>query len=178
MFRHLFHLIPTRTWHTNYPAYKNSDIIFHLPSHPKLCCFPSVFHLLQMSLIIDSSEAILQKIYSITWNRNWSGFNRLKWLGKYHLIIKYLHFYHHLRTHFDHFFILATLIIFQKHKRRFYTWTSPDCQHQNKIDYIICSQRWRSSMQSAKTRLGAECGSDHELLFAKFRPIAESRENH
>ena len=24
-------------------------------------------------------------------------------------------------------------------------------------------------MQSAKTRLGADCGSDHELLIAKFR---------
>ena len=42
-------------------------------------------------------------------------------------------------------------------------------QHQNQIDYILCSQRWRSSIQSAKTRLGAECGSDHELLIAKFR---------
>ena len=37
------------------------------------------------------------------------------------------------------------------------------------IDYILCSQRWRSSIQSAKTRLGADCGSDHELI-AKFRP--------
>ena len=37
------------------------------------------------------------------------------------------------------------------------------------IDYIICNQRWRSSIQSAKARLGAECGSDHELLIAKFR---------
>ena len=34
---------------------------------------------------------------------------------------------------------------------------------------IVCSQRWRSSIQSAKTRLGADCGSDHELLIAKFR---------
>ena len=45
----------------------------------------------------------------------------------------------------------------------------PDGQHQNQIDYIICSQRWRSSIQSAKTRLGADCGSDNELLIAKFR---------
>ena len=37
------------------------------------------------------------------------------------------------------------------------------------IDYILCSQRWRSSLQSAKTRPGADCGSDHELLVAKFR---------
>ena len=38
----------------------------------------------------------------------------------------------------------------------------------NQIDYILCSQRWRSSIQSAKTRPGADCGSDHELLIAKF----------
>ena len=59
--------------------------------------------------------------------------------------------------------------LFQQHKRRLYTWTSPDGQHQNQINYILCSQRWRSSIQSAKTRPGAECGSDHELLIAKFR---------
>ena len=41
--------------------------------------------------------------------------------------------------------------------------------HQNQIDYILSSKRWRSSIQSAKTRLGADCGSDHELLIAKFR---------
>ena len=52
---------------------------------------------------------------------------------------------------------------------RLYTWTSPDGQHQNQIDYILCSKRWRSSIQSAKTRPGADCGSDHELLIAKFR---------
>ena len=39
----------------------------------------------------------------------------------------------------------------------------------NQIDYILCSQRWRSCIQSAKTRLGADCGSDHELLVDKFR---------
>ena len=59
--------------------------------------------------------------------------------------------------------------LFQQHKRRLCTWTSPDDQHQNQIDYILCSQRWRSTIQSAKARLGADCGSDHELLIAKFR---------
>ena len=39
------------------------------------------------------------------------------------------------------------------------------------IDYIPCSQRWRSSIQSAKTRPGSDCGSDHELPIAKFRII-------
>ena len=42
--------------------------------------------------------------------------------------------------------------LFQQHKRRLYTWTSPDGQLWNHIDYILCSQRWRSSIQSAKTR--------------------------
>ena len=59
--------------------------------------------------------------------------------------------------------------LFQQHKRRLYTWTSPDGQHRNQNDYILCSQRWRSSIQSAKTRPRADCGSDHELLIAKFR---------
>ena len=59
--------------------------------------------------------------------------------------------------------------LFQQHKRRLYTWTSPDGQYQSQIDYILCSQRWRSSVQSTKTRPGADCGSDHELLVAKFK---------
>ena len=59
--------------------------------------------------------------------------------------------------------------LFQQHKRRVYTWTSPDGQYWNQIDYILCSQRWISSIQSAKTRQGADCGSDHEFLIAKFR---------
>src|SRR5574340_106739 len=59
--------------------------------------------------------------------------------------------------------------LFQQHKGRLYTWASLDGQHQNQIDYILCRQRWRSSIQSTKTRPGADCGSDHELLIAKFR---------
>ena len=47
--------------------------------------------------------------------------------------------------------------------------TSPDGQHQNQIDYILCSTRWRSSIESVKTRPGADCGSDNEFLTAKFR---------
>ena len=66
-----------------------------------------------------------------------------------------------------------TLVIgntfFQKHKRQLYTWTSPNGQNRSKIDYIPCSQRWKSCIQSAKTRPGANCGSDNQLLIAKFR---------
>ena len=50
--------------------------------------------------------------------------------------------------------------LFQQHKRRLYTWTSPDGQHWNQIDYILCSQRWRSSIQSAK--------QDQELTVAQI----------
>ena len=67
----------------------------------------------------------------------------------------------------DNALVIANTL-FQQHKRRLYTWTSQDGQHRNQIDYILCSQRWRSSIQLAKTRPGADCGSDHELL-AKFR---------
>ena len=59
--------------------------------------------------------------------------------------------------------------LFQQHKRRLYTWTSPDGQHQNQIDYLLCSPRWRSSIRSAKTRQGADCGTYHEILMVKFR---------
>ena len=59
--------------------------------------------------------------------------------------------------------------LFKQHKRRLYTWISPDGQSQNHTDYILCNWRWRSSIQWAKTKPGAECGSDHELLIAKFR---------
>ena len=50
--------------------------------------------------------------------------------------------------------------LFQPHKRRLYTWISPDGQHQNQIDYILCSQRWRSSIQQQK--------QDRELTVARI----------
>ena len=65
--------------------------------------------------------------------------------------------------------MLIANTLFQQHKRRLYTCSSPDGQHRNQTDYILCSQRWRTSIQSAKTRRGADCGSDHELFIAKFR---------
>ena len=79
------------------------------------------------------------------------------------------------------FFQENTLVIanplFQQNKRRLYTWTSPDGQYQNQIDYILCDRRWSSSTQSAKPRLAADCGSDHKLHIVKFR-LKQSRENH
>ena len=58
--------------------------------------------------------------------------------------------------------------LFQQHKRRLYTWTSPDDQHQNQIDYILCSQTWRSSIQPEKGIPTVDCVSVYELI-AKFR---------
>ena len=45
--------------------------------------------------------------------------------------------------------VIANTLL-QQHKRRLYTWTSPDVQQQNQIDYILCSQRWISPIRSAK----------------------------
>ena len=50
--------------------------------------------------------------------------------------------------------------LFQQHKRRLYTWISPDGEHQNQIDYILCSQRWRSSIQYSQQK------QDQELTVA------------
>ena len=60
-------------------------------------------------------------------------------------------------------------MLLQQYMRRLYTWTSPDDQYGNKMDYFLRSQKWIKSIQSAKTRPAADCGSDHELRIAKFR---------
>ena len=65
--------------------------------------------------------------------------------------------------------LVITNTLLQEDKRRLYTWTSPDGQHRNQTDYILCSQRWKRSIQSAKTKPGADCGSNHAVLTAKFR---------
>ena len=65
--------------------------------------------------------------------------------------------------------LVIEITLSQQHKRRLYTWISPDGQYQNQIDYILCSQKWKSSILSAKIRPGADCGSDHELFVAKFK---------
>ena len=51
--------------------------------------------------------------------------------------------------------------LFQQHKRTLYTCTSPDGQHRNQIDYILCSQRWRSSIYSQQKQ-------DQELTVAQI----------
>ena len=65
--------------------------------------------------------------------------------------------------------LVIAYIFLQPHKRRLYTWTSPDGQYQNQIDYILCGWRWRGPIQSAKTRPESDCGSNHQLLTENFR---------
>ena len=58
--------------------------------------------------------------------------------------------------------------LFQQYKRQCYTWTSLDGQCRNNIDFVLCRQKWRGFIQSAKIRPVANCGSDHELFIANF----------
>ena len=58
-------------------------------------------------------------------------------------------------------------ILFQPHKRRLYTWTSPDGQYQNQIDYILCSQRWRSSISSVQSLTSVRLFATHGLQHAR-----------
>ena len=70
--------------------------------------------------------------------------------------------------------------LYQQQKRRLYMWTPPDGQDQNQTDYIRCRQRRRSSIQSAKTRPRADCGSDPDSLLpnSDLSWIEEKRESH
>ena len=53
---------------------------------------------------------------------------------------------------------------FKQHKRRLFTWKSPDEQTRNQIDYILVNQRFRNAVRSCKIFPGADCNSDHQGL--------------
>ena len=74
--------------------------------------------------------------------------------------------------------LVITNTLFQQHKRRLYTWTLPDGQQRNQIDYILCSQRWRSSIQSAKRDWELTVAKNMNSLLKIQNKIEESRENH
>ena len=59
--------------------------------------------------------------------------------------------------------------MFMNHKRRLYTWTSPDGDTKNQIDYILVNRSWRTSVSATRTLPGADCGSDHEMLMCEFK---------
>lgn len=66
----------------------------------------------------------------------------------------------------NYFTIMNTT--FKHHSRRLSTWTSPDSQYKNQIDYLLIRQRWRTSITSVKAKPGADCNSDHKLLKAHY----------
>ena len=62
--------------------------------------------------------------------------------------------------------LVITNTWFKQHKRRLFTWKSPDEQTRNQIDYILINQRFRNAVKSCKTYPSADCNSDHNLLMA------------
>ena len=83
------------------------------------------------------------------------------------MFIIYLHFF--LQTTYLYYLIIIFSFFYKLAFFFFILVINNTGQHRNQIDYILCSKRWRSSIQSTKTRSGADCGSDHELLITKFR---------
>jgi len=65
--------------------------------------------------------------------------------------------------------LVLTNTTFKHHPRRLYTWSSPGDRTRNQIDYIMVPKRWQSSIQNVKTRPGADCGSDHQMLYCKMK---------
>ena len=53
---------------------------------------------------------------------------------------------HRLTEYYQENTLIIANTLFQQHKSRLYTWTSPDGQYRNQIDYVLCNQRWRSSI--------------------------------
>ena len=58
---------------------------------------------------------------------------------------------------------------FKNHKRRKYTWVSPNSQTRNQIDYIMINQRFRNAVKQCCSYPGADINSDHNLVIAKVQ---------
>ena len=67
---------------------------------------------------------------------------------------------------------------FQQHPRRLWTWRSPGGNVKNQIDYVLIKRRWRSSLLNVRTRPGADCGSDHQLLIAHLKLKLKVKKRH
>ena len=62
--------------------------------------------------------------------------------------------------------------MFKQHPRRQYTWTCPDGNNRNQIDYISIAQRWKTSLMNCRTYPGADCDTDLQLLVATLKSEA------
>jgi len=60
---------------------------------------------------------------------------------------------------FEHELALANTM-FKQHPRRLYTWTSPDGDTRNQIDYISNAQRWKTSLMNCRTYSEVDCDTD------------------
>ena len=60
--------------------------------------------------------------------------------------------------------LAITNTLFQQPKRRLYTWTTPNGEHRNQIDFILMKQKWRTSLKNAKMLPASDCGTDHKML--------------
>ena len=59
--------------------------------------------------------------------------------------------------------------LFKQHTRRTFTWTSPDGQTRNQIDYILIQNSWKTSLKNVKTKPSADVDTDHMLLLGKIK---------
>ena len=74
--------------------------------------------------------------------------------------------------------LVITNTLFPQHKRRLYTWTSPDGQHRNQIDYILCSQDGEPLYSQQKQDQEMTVVQIMNSLLPNSDLIEESRENH
>ena len=133
----------------------------HLIHHRPLLLLPSIFP----SIRVFSNESALQDFLELTpkkdvlciigdWNAKVGSQETPGVTGKFGLGVQ-----NEADQSLTEFWQENALVIantlFQQQKRRLYTWTSPDGQHRNQVDYILCRQRWRSSIQSAKKKTGS-----------------------
>ena len=54
------------------------------------------------------------------------------------------------------------------HKRRKYTWISPNSNTHNQIDYIMINKRFCNAVKQSNSYPGADINSDHTLVIAKI----------
>ena len=127
---------------------------WHITQNPQLACFtaglysPGPCSTLSILALLSSHTLLI-----INWNTKVGRQELPGVTGKFDLGIQNKAVQRLIEFCQEHALVTAKTL-HQQHKRRLYTRTSPNGQYKHQIDYILCSQRWRTSIQSAKTRLG------------------------